>query len=462
MPQTTQAPLEQLPIDHLQMAAPPEPPSTLGQTPHEPKVRPWELELLISGALVFSMVQLPGKMDAWYHHVSPGLDGGFASAAFLGWIYVKLALYAVIGGFVLHLAIRAYWVGVIGLEAVFPGGIVWEKTRSGPIMREVQRAATPGLQALIDGADRLASLVFAGGFTLALIFGFSMVMVAVASTVAYGIVGQFVGGVGAAIAMEVLFFVLTGPLLIAMLVDRRYGDRLDPAGRAHRFVRGVARGAVKVTRYSLFQPLMLTLFTNLQGQKKLTAFFMIMAFGGVVFAGRERLFVGRGLADGYAYLPDDAGRLGVDPRYYEDTWEEGAAPSEVPSIQSDMVRDPYVRLFIPYRPRRHNELVANGCGPRDPAGPRRAAPSAPRPSTEAADRAVLACLIALQPVALNGLPVTAPFRFYTHPGTGVRGIVAYIPVQSLPRGENVLSVGKLPLLDPKAAPRPPFSIPFWL
>ena len=77
---------------------------------------------------------------------------------------------------------------------------------------------------------------------------------------------------------------------------------------------------------------------------------------------------------------------------------------------------------------------------------------------------MLRCLASLQPVTLNGRPVAAPFRFYTQPGTGIRGIAAYIPVAGLPKGENVLAVARLPLLVPArgAKPRPPFTIPFWL
>ncbi|MFL5542802.1 MAG: hypothetical protein ACJ8J0_27725, partial [Longimicrobiaceae bacterium] len=63
-------------------------PSTLGQTPHEPRVRPWELELLISGALVFGMMQLPGRLDAWFDRLEPGLGGNLVSMAFVAALYV--------------------------------------------------------------------------------------------------------------------------------------------------------------------------------------------------------------------------------------------------------------------------------------------------------------------------------------------------------------------------------------
>ena len=35
---------------------------------------------------------------------------------------------------------------------------------------------------------------------------------------------------------------------------------------------------------------------------------------------------------------------------------------ELPYIQSDIVTDPYVRLFVPYRPRRHNTLLERRFG----------------------------------------------------------------------------------------------------
>lgn len=213
-------------------------------------------------------------------------------------------------------------------------------------------------------------------------------------------------------------------------------------------------------RYAVFQPLLLIILTNLRGQKRALVLFMALLVGGVLFAGRERLFAGRGMADGYDYLPDQAGRLAVAPRFYEDKRAAGEVAADVPSIQSDMVRDPYVRLFIPYRPRRHNRLLARSCTrglPPDSA-------AVPRPATEAREAAVLRCMAALQPVTLNGRPVAVPFRFYTQPRTGVRGIAAYIPVAGLPRGENVLRVGALarPDAPPGAKPAPPFVIPFWL
>jgi hypothetical protein len=300
MPHPTDPPadVDQPSIDPPDLPAPPAV-STLGQTPHEPTIRPWELELLISGALVFGMVQLPGRVDSWFDHVYPSLEGGFAAAAFFVAIYAKLALYAVICGFVLHLVIRAYWVAVIGLEAVFPGGINWENTRTGPILREVQRQATPPLQSLIDGADRMASLVFAGGLTMALLFCFSLLLIATVSAVAFATVGLVVSHVTTMFVVEAFILLLTVPLMVATLVDRRWGARLDPASRTARMVRAVGRGSTRLTRYAVFQPPMLVILTNLRGRRRVVLVLALLATGALLFSSRDRIFTGRGLADSY-------------------------------------------------------------------------------------------------------------------------------------------------------------------
>ena len=116
--------------------APPAPIITYPETSkHEPAVRPWELELLISGAVVFSLLQVPGVVDGLFAHVQVHLAERAHFGAFMLYTYVKLILYTLISCFILHLGTRAYWVGLIGLETVFPHGVRWEDTSYGPVVR---------------------------------------------------------------------------------------------------------------------------------------------------------------------------------------------------------------------------------------------------------------------------------------------------------------------------------------
>jgi hypothetical protein len=460
-------PAQSLPLVDLHIADPPPPPSTLGQTPHEPKVRPWELELLISGALVFSMLQLPGQLDVWFNGLSPRLDSSGFVFVFLVWYYAKLAVYALAGGFSVHLAVRGYWVGVIGLEAVFPHGVKWENSSGGPIVREVQRRRIPTLQAVIDGADRFASLVFAGAFTLALLLAWALVIGSAAMVLAVIVARAFFTPDKAPLVMQGMLAILVGPMLLATLVDKKLGHRLPPDGRAARMIRGISTVFSRMQTAAFFLPLMMTLVTNLRGRRGTRVAMTALAVGGTLFVLRG-LLMDNGVVHGdqYAWLPDEPGALGVERGFYEDRRGDGAGYDDLPSIQSDMVRDPYVRLFVPYRPRRHNALIWERC-----PGVRAVLPTpgllrAARPVTDAAERAVLACMGVLQPVTLNGRAITPAWRFTTDPATDLRGIVAYIPVAGLPKGENLLVVARAPAVNPTpgdvARPPPPFAIPFWL
>jgi hypothetical protein len=445
----------QVSIDHLHVAdAEPAPPATtLGQTPHEPTVRPWELELLISGALVFSMIQLPGQLDAWFDGLRPRLGGEWFMAAFMMWFYTKMALYALVGGFVVHLAVRGYWVGVIGIEAVFPGGIAWDRMRSGPIMRDIARARTPSLQSLIDRADRLASMIFGAAFAFALLFGYSLVMGSILVLGAAALSRWLIDDPAKAlVVMEVVLFAVIGPTVLAGLSDRQMGDRLAPDSRLARIIRRIGAASGRFGATGLFMPLIYTLLTNLRLRRQGSVFVgVIAAFLALVMV--KDVLLPRGVirTDGYTFLPAAASRE-VLPGFYADQRGTDADFAKLPQIQSDIIRDPYVRLFIPYFPRRHNLLISRRC------------PGVPRRVEQGSGAEVLRCMAALQPVTLNGRPLAASWSFSTQPGNGMRGIVAYIPAATLPRGENVLTVGQLPSPDSAATAKPetPYRIPFWL
>jgi hypothetical protein len=255
-----------------------------------------------------------------------------------------------------------------------------------------------------------------------------------------------------------------------MLVDRRFGERLDPAGRPRRVLRALLVASYRVQGMGLFAPTLLTLFTNVPKRLIYPAFLaMIYAPLGLfvvkdLWIGRDRLS-----ADAYGYLPDEPGRFGVERGFYDDKHAAGEVYT-LPSIQSDVVRDPYVRLFLPFQPGRLPALFARRCPEVRPfrEGGLRFSDGEPAAGeTDAARQAVLACWARVQPVTVNGRPLAVPFRFYTHPATGIRGVVAHVPTAGLPRGENVITVARVPSArelrggaPPK--PRPPYSIPFWL
>jgi hypothetical protein len=159
---------------------------------------------------------------------------------------------------------------------------------------------------------------------------------------------------------------------------------------------------------------------------------------------------GVGAMADYALLPDEPSARTVDFQHYADEWPEAKVFAGSATIQSEVVRDPYVRLFLPFSPRRHNPAVAERCPGIPPAGAAR-------------EVAVIRCLVDLQPVTLDGRPLGDPgFHFYTDPGTGLRGLLAYVPTTGLRAGEHLLVVAPIPRAPGSDTQPPTQYIPFWV
>ncbi|HWK89610.1 MAG TPA: hypothetical protein VNP72_06425, partial [Longimicrobium sp.] len=239
-----------------------DPTAPLQETAHEPAGRPWELELLISGAVVFSLMQLPGMADRAFDRTVPHFAGTALLAVFSLYMYGKLVLYTLIASFVLHLVMRAYWVGLIGLDRVFPAGVKWDNATYGPVMREVYRKRMVGVQARIDSADRFCSVLFSFAFTIVLLFIFSTVALGAAAGIAFGVSRLFLDGKHASRIFWTLMAVAGLIPVLTWLADRSVGARLAPGGRAHRELSRMATVSYYLNAMPLYGTVAMVLFSN--------------------------------------------------------------------------------------------------------------------------------------------------------------------------------------------------------
>ncbi len=112
----------------------------------------WEMELLISGATVFAMLQLPALLDQWLYEYMPRFGRELSVVLLLTYVYTKAAVIALVFTFVLHLALRGYWVALVGMHSVHPEGIRWEKLKMGPFYGEMVKRRYASMPELIERA----------------------------------------------------------------------------------------------------------------------------------------------------------------------------------------------------------------------------------------------------------------------------------------------------------------------
>lgn len=414
----------------------------------------WEVELLISGIAVFAMLQLPGWLDDALLWLLPRFDADGYAPLQLMHMYLKSAALILATTFSIHLLLRARWIALVGMHSVYPDGVRWEKLRMGPIQREVEEGRFKDSAAAIDSADNRATTVFAMGVMLASILLLLSLMIASSFVVlmtALLLLGAQPDGKNLFALCAVLIVV---PLLIAMYVDRRYGDRLRKDGPLRRLTGMVLRfyGSIGMGRGSN----VIGLLASHGGERRTTiatSAIIFLALGVTLLstvALRDPYSIGS-----YGLYPQT--RVGsartVDSAHYDDQRSALRDPA-VPYIQTAVVTGPYLRLTVPYNPDR-DALALRACPLAKVAGD---------DDDDAHTASTLNCLQALHPVELDGKPLTGlAYELSGDARTDRPALLAMIDIRHLGTGRHVLSVARPASISERRRREDPapYLIPFW-
>lgn len=416
-----------------------------------------ELELIISGLTTVTLFSLPGWLLDHLAPLYPKLPLAFVVAVNNGMLWLIGLCYLLGTFFALHLGVRAYWVGLIGLKSVFPQGIRWDKATSyGPIARVDLQRRLPDIDSAIAGADRLASMLFAlitlGALTA---FWIALLIVGVLGSVAtVGIsIGLPVGTMNAIILS--LIGLIIGTAVAVWLLDAVLAARwpaLAESARMRATVLGLRR-VVKLTfPERLLAPVQLTLQTNTHPRLFLLAFFTAITLVPFLGLHQWRSFFRFDVYDTHVRVNDAHlnNSRALHSRYYEDSLKPRDLRRLGPLIPSQRINSTWFPLFLPYWPLLDDPHLEKLCGPEF--------------GSDAAD-----CLRRIWRVELNGKPVALDGFFIAERGDlGFRGLQGYLSLEAARPGPQHLRIVWNPAADPDSGEDSPFptrlehSIPFLL
>lgn len=400
----------------------------------------WEIEMLLSGAVVFALFQAPEPLRRW-SELASGRTGEAGDLLLqLVTIYALVVNYALIAMFLIHLCSRAYWVALVGLDSVFPAGVRWENFRQGPIARREMQRLIPSLPVLVERADNFSSLCFSFGLLTVMWAVIGSLYALPTAVLALVITELLFDGEHLQTVLLVVLCLVLLPLVLAELIDR-----LD--ARWH-FVpadgligRAIAR-VLSMQVNALPAPLLLTLSTNLRSRRTygplIGASAVMFAIIFVQMPGAPRLRL-----DGYDYLPADVAGLAVDMRHYRDQRRDDDFDLRSPTIDSMLPEGRYLRLVLPYRPELHGPLVEQRCVPDGSDAAALATLLAGDAGSErrAAEVALISCLAQALDLRLDGVPVAADsLAFSSDPDSGLRGLLAVLPIAQLPAGRHEITL----------------------
>lgn len=417
----------------------------------------WEMEMLLSGATVFGLLQLPDAFNGMVEPLLARLGGNIAAVANMLAMYAGAAIYVLLITFIMHLTVRGFWIALLGLRSVFPDGPDFERLRGGPIARDLARQQTPRVDVEIERLDNLATTIF--------LFG----AMAVAGVLMAGSIGVPLmvlvwlwpdASIGRLIL--VTLGVALGPMLLASTFDALIGHRLDRTGWFARWIAGVLTYYQRTSAPRFLNVIITTLMTRFGFGRFMVAYVAVLCVvmvGYVVHQDIRRS--GKAIGD-YGSIPAPAASgFAVLPQFYRDQRRGDERLSRTPFLDSMQVNGDWLRLIVPFHPTRHKAAIATHC------------PTvwATLPLPEAADataadpraRALLACYRDLAAIRIDDQAVATLPDVVVLPDSRLRGLLFMIDARSLAPGRHVLQTAALPHpRDDDAGKLPaPYRIPFW-
>lgn len=413
-----------------------------------------EVELLISAAFLFSLTQAPSLLRRGMEYFAIHFPDDEVYR--LIFTYLLMATVGLILGFSIHLCLRGFWIGLLGLHSVYPEPLDYDELKHGPLYTRHIREKWPTVPQMIESVDKMASLTFsfamcfvligvymAGGFTLLGILWFI-------------IERQFPE---LSPSLPSPFALIVTPLafhLLLIFIDKRF--RGKPVEDTPRWLRAVSRLYPFLDRLFLTGingPVTSIFKVRLKGTRFglvmvtfITGTLMMML--GLILGGRDMMSGGS-----YDFFAEQSATT-QQQKYYLDQRGDRGFTNPKPTIPSDVIEGPYLKLFLPYSPRLDRAL--NEKCPTVAASLRSAEPEL---GEEAAEQAIQ-CLLDRYRVFLNDQELTEPDAVFSRDDErGRRGLRIYIPGRRLQEGRNRLRIEEVdhPLGDHD---RPEIHhIPFW-
>ena len=387
-----------------------------------------ELELIISSLTIFALFSLPGWLFNRFADIYTHLSTSMAIAGTIGTTLLAGTSYGLAACFVVHLMARAYWVGLIGLRTVFPGGINWAKTPGiGPLSRQYYQDNLPDLDTVIKNTDRLASSLFAVISMLTLtVLWFGTILIV--TLVIGGVIGARFGitNAGIGIGTTVLLAIFVGVPALVYLLDAQIAKRV-PRLRSSRFFSGFVRVLRRIAGFAYPQRLVLPVQLTLQSNTRPVLFYTALTLSIVVIVavGSTRAAAWRNftLSGEFTYLDTALVQEGFRSTYYEDMASPLDRLRGWPRIDSFNQSGSFVRVFLPYQPLRDNLVLDQMCGSAE----------------EAPDR--VDCLRQLWTVAIDGKSVPmASFATAERADLAMRGLIGLVPLAGLEPGMRQIEV----------------------
>jgi len=392
----------------------------------------WEAELLVSTIAIFGTFQL-FKTVSWL--TNRFIDLIPPSQYLIAYFIVFISLMAVsilISMFLIHFVLRAYWIGLVGLNSVFPDYSI-ENSPYSKIFTEKIISILPKLKDSINKVDELSSVIFSAAFTFLFMFlyiAFFNSLYLLMYNMLYGILPFYI-----LISPVVFFFIVWLLQVILGIIAniKKYKENYT-----------IQNSFFKLTRFYyilMLGPLnkatmqiMMTFGSNFKKKKSMIALIISFLFLGFIvtpfqmFNTNIPYLIKKG-----AGKPND--KTEILQGFYK-TENENLDFLLTPELSSDIIEGNTLKLFIPIF-RYEKAMRENICG-------KYSKDNKKTRNEQRIDKWEFNfnCFKKYHKLYLNNRKVAADFMKYNHSITDQFGVLCYIDLKDALQGKNILTIKK--------------------
>lgn len=397
----------------------------------------WEAELLVSAIAIFGTFKLFGFIDwvtnKFINVLSP-------NQYLIGYGIVFFGLFAIsilVSMFVIHFFLRAYWIGLVGLNSVFDDYSIEDSAYS-KIYTEKLISFLPKLKTTIHKVDELCSVIFSAAFTFLLMYSFMAISTSVYLLV-YNLLIDFVPSYILLIPVVLstaLFVVQTVLSVMANLKKNKEKERLQIwAFKGSKLFSMISYGPL----YKYNMQVMMIFGSNFKKKKALVYLMFVFVLSGSMVAAWKAFdsnilhliqYGGQLKRD---VLVSDATR--IESYFYESQNSENTFLLN-PELESEKIESTTAKLFIPIFDHEKG-LRKQTCTPYEDKEH-----LSRNENRLKARLSYLNCYNTYHKIYLNEAEIHVDFLKYDHPRTSQFGIFSYIELEGVKRGLNHLKIVK--------------------
>ncbi|MEM9888109.1 MAG: hypothetical protein AAF849_19605 [Bacteroidota bacterium] len=401
------------------------------------ELQSWQAELLISGAIIAGLLQLPEIYINW-------IEGYLLESSELGFWFLTMTSLLILAGINalvfflgLHFFLRSMWIALLGLNSVYPNGINVQSTQgAGPKYWKKTKEKYPNLSAYNEELDRFCSLIFS--IAASAIIG--IIAISLLILLFYLIFNLLTGVFPAlenyivplAIGCYFLFMLFSGVMQYLM---KKYPDNK----RIERIIEVYGNFFGSLVGLYFFQKPMGyisgILTSNATSQR---GFFIFMGFSFLLGIFSATQTADHPIFDNLA--PEKYYKFNNSPQRFLSYNYENLKNEDTriftPIIPSDVIYGTVLKVFIPTIEREKSAMDLEEFGLLKKIKTKRAVRDLVKVEN-------LKKYASFNQIAVNDvLYPDLNFQYYTHPNAQEKGVLVHIPTKDFEIGKNVLEIRK--------------------